>query len=122
MENDALLIVGHGSRLAEAVAAFNQLVEAVAQRGVYARVIGAHLEFSRPDITSAVKTLRAEGYTQVRVLPYFLYDGKHTRHDIPEILREIGFLFPEMHFSIARPLGFDEAFVEILLKRAQETK
>jgi sirohydrochlorin ferrochelatase len=122
MENVALLIVGHGSRLSEAVAAFNQLVDAVAQKKIYGRVMGAHLEFARPDITTAVKTLRAEGFAQVRVLPYFLYDGKHTRHDIPEILREIGFLFPEMHFSIARPLGFDEAFVEILLKRAQENE
>ena len=52
------------------------------------------------------------------IAPYFLYEGMHIKHDIPEIIGALSEKYREIRFTIARPIGFEPVMAEIILKRA----
>ena len=121
MKNNALMIVGHGSRSADAVAEFEQVVACVAAKAVFGKVLGAHMELAKPSIEEVAAELHASGYTKVVVAPYFLFMGNHIKKDIPEILENIAQQYPDMEFNMAKPIGFEPMLADILLKRALES-
>lgn len=115
-----LLIVGHGSRSENAVAAFSQVVDEVRSRGVFGIVEGAHMELAEPGIEDAARSLYEHGVREVVVAPYFLYEGMHLKKDIPELILVLSEKYPDMNFRIARPIGFEPVLADILIKRAGE--
>lgn len=120
MKNKALMIVGHGSRSADAVHEFDQVVACVADKNIYGKVMGAHMELAKPSIEDVAADLHTAGFTQVVVAPYFLFMGNHIKNDIPEILHNVSQQYPSMHFAMAKPIGFEPMLADILLKRALE--
>ena len=122
MNQRALLIIGHGSKSRDAVDVFEKIVEATAERKTYARVMGAHMELAVPSIEEASDILYKEGFKEVVVVPYFLFEGNHIKFDIPEIFLNIQKTYPDLNFTLAKPIGFEPSMVDILLRRAKETE
>jgi sirohydrochlorin ferrochelatase len=116
----AIIIVDHGSRLAES----NRMLEALA--GLFARrfaekydiVEPAHMELAEPSIGTAYANCANRGAKRIVVLPFFLGPGKHWTQDIPRITAEAAAGFPNTRYHVAPTLGIDELILDLLGKRA----
>ncbi len=80
-----VLLVAHGSRLASANEAHEQLCTAVSERADL-EVRPAFLELAEPSIPDAIDAAVSDGARTVRVLPHFLHLGRHLREDIPQLV------------------------------------
>ncbi len=117
-----ILLVGHGSRSAEAQQVFTQIIEALRNR-LQTEVEGCSMEISEPFIPETVEKMVQKGVRHITVLPYFLYSGIHIKEDIPEILKEIKEKHKELEITMAEPLGYHNTLIDILVERlAGETR
>ncbi len=105
MTRPALLIVGHGTKSADGVAQFMELVERTAKAAPVVDVEGGFLELAPPPIQDAVARLVAQGHTTVDVVPLVLVAAGHSKGDIPAALEREKLRHPGLSFRYARPLG-----------------
>jgi sirohydrochlorin cobaltochelatase len=54
----------------------------------------------------------------VRVLPYFLSEGRHSREDIPRMVAEAARAHPALMVTVAPALGPHDLLARLLLERA----
>ncbi len=112
-----LLVVGHGSRRAEA----NEVVHAVA--GLLAArlpewvVQAAFLELLSPTIAEGYAALVAAGCGRVVAHPYFLFPGNHSTVDIPAALRAAEAEHGSLPWTVTAPLDLDPRIVDVVLDR-----
>ena len=115
----AILIVDHGSRLADANAVLESVAEAVRRRRSDLHVEVAHMELAAPSLADALGRC-AERAEEVVVVPYFLGPGRHTTRDIPRMVEEARREHPGVRVVVSDPLGFDERLVDVVLARADD--
>lgn len=115
---NALLMVAHGSRHAEANAEIHRLVHRIAKHTPLVAL--AFLEIAPPTLDDALAELVAAGATQIVVLPYFLAAGRHTTRDIPYQINQAKAKHPQIGFEILPHLGalpgMDALILDSLLK------
>ena len=116
-----ILIIGHGSKSAEAVLQFSQIVDLVRSKSPAACVEGAHMELAEPGIPEMVVKMVNAGVTSIVAVPYFLYLGNHIKQDIPELLATEEKRHPQVTFTLAKPIGVEPLLADILVKRYEET-
>jgi sirohydrochlorin ferrochelatase len=116
----ALLVVGHGSKSKDAVAVFNRIIEEIRGKSSFDFVEGAHMELSSPGINETVDNLVSKGASTIIIGPYFLYEGMHIKRDIPDIISGMSKKYPDIIFTLAKPIGFEPVLADIILKRAQD--
>lgn len=115
----AWLVVAHGSRNPDLVAAHAEVCDAIgAKVGSRVTVRPAYLELTEPSIPDAVDQAVAEGAGHVVLVPYFLHVGNHTLRDIPAILADASRRHPEVRLTLAEHLGFDQRLVDLAIDRA----
>lgn len=122
MTRRGIILVDHGSRLAES----NLLVEKVA--GAFQVrysdrlniVEPAHMELAEPSIATAFGRCVDRGASEVIVLPYFLGPGRHWTTDIPALTAAAAARHPGISFRIAPTLGLDDLMLELLFKRLDQ--
>lgn len=117
-----VIIVDHGSRMAESNALIDVVVQSFAARfaALYAIVEPAHMELAEPSIGTAFDRCVVRGARQVLVAPFFLGPGAHWQHDIPRLTAEAAARHPGIDYHIAPPLGVDELILDLLAKRLRE--
>lgn len=98
----AVLLLSHGSRDPRARYVADELVSAVAA-GTGLAVRAAHLDFTTPDPVVALRSLAADGFTSVRLVPLLFTPGYHLTHDVPQAVAESG-VTGRMRVSVAPPL------------------
>jgi sirohydrochlorin cobaltochelatase len=114
-----LLVVGHGSRRAEA----NEVVVAVATE-MAGRLPGwvvrpAFLEIAAPGIAAGYAALVAAGAGRIVVHPYFLYPGNHSTSDIPAALRAAAAEHGEVPWVLTEPLNLDPRICDVVADRVR---
>lgn len=114
-----VVLVAHGSRAEAANDAHRAMSERVATAGGVP-VVPAFLELAEPSIGEGIDRAVELGATTVRVIPYFLYPGRHVRDDIPRIVAEAA----ERHgaaatIELAAHVGDDPRMVQLLAELAQ---
>src|SRR5438876_5212317 len=116
-----IIIVDHGSRLAESNEMLEEIARLFAQRfkDKYDIVEPAHMEIAEPSIASAYAKCAQRGAKRIIVCPFFLGPGKHWTTDIPELTAAAAKNFPQTEFRIADPLGIDDLMLDLLDKRIQ---
>jgi len=117
---NAILLIAHGSRRAEANADVNHLADRIRERGVYPCVETAYLELAEPNIETGGVRCVEHGATNVTLLPYFLSPGVHVREDLIEARDILAKRFPMVTFRLAEPLGRHPLLIDIVEQRAQE--
>ena len=114
-----VIIVDHGSRLAES----NRLLEEVARQfgqrfaDRFQIVEPAHMELCEPSIATAYARCVQRGARRVVVCPFFLGPGKHWTQDIPRLTAEAAAGFPGTQYHVTPTLGVDDLILELLNKR-----
>lgn len=117
---NALLLIAHGSRRAEANADLEFMAAAMRDRGRYGFVQVAYLELTEPDIPTGAARCVEAGAHRVTMLPYFLSPGVHVRRDLENFRLELSARHPATRFLLAEPLGRHPLLVDIVETRARE--
>jgi len=117
---DAILLVDHGSRRAEANDKLEELERALqlhlAALGQSVLVAHAHMELAEPSIESAVQACVLRGVTSIVCVPCFLARGRHVTTDIPEQFATALAPYPGLAFRMAAPLSEQPGFLELLAR------
>lgn len=113
-----VLLIDHGSRRAEANAQLLDMARRVAARlPPETPLATAHLDVCPPTIADGIAALLAQGVDDLRVLPYFLADGRHLQQDIPAQVRAALAARPQVRVAIGAALGPDDVLAGLLLVR-----
>lgn len=118
--NDAILLLGHGSRLTEANSALKQMAHLVREMGEVPLVEIAFLQFAKPDFFAGVSTCVKKGAKKIIIHPYFLYKGRHFYEDIVEMIEEARRRYGKIEFILTEPLGVHENIAKVVLERAKK--
>ena len=116
-----VLIVGHGSRRAEANQDVRNAARLIGARGGFSLVKAAFLEIEYPNISEGFESLVQRGAQTVIVHPYFLSPGRHTRGDLPREVNAVAGCFPRVSYQITEPLSAHPLVIEASLERIFET-
>ncbi len=116
---DALLLIGHGSRDAEAVAEYQQFAAALADR-LQLPVHPCFLEFADPPIAAGIRTCVEAKAKHVVALPLFLGPAGHQKNDVPTIINWAKNEWPDLQIKYGTPLGAQPQIINVLAQRAAE--
>jgi sirohydrochlorin cobaltochelatase len=84
--NTGIMVCGHGSRDAGAVAEFEKLVVAIRDRADDTPVEYGFLEFATPIIRDGLVNLVGQGVKDILAVPGMLFAAGHAKNDIPSVL------------------------------------
>ena len=116
-----ILIVGHGSRRAEANEDVRTAAHRIGERGGFALIEAAFLEIERPTIAEGFGRLIERGAREIIIHPYFLSPGRHTRGDLPREVSQIAAVHPDVSYRITEPLSAHRLVIEASIERIHET-
>jgi len=115
-----ILILAHGSRQKETEETLNS-VAAMLKQEVEAEIIEtAFLQFSEKNLFEGLKSLTQKGATDIKIVPYFLFEGVHIKEDIPNEIGEFKKDNPNIKIQLGRTLGADKRLALILKDRVLE--
>jgi sirohydrochlorin cobaltochelatase len=112
MPGAGLILFAHGSRDGRWAEPFERLRERVAGSVPGAQVVLAYLELMPPDLSTAAGGLSAAGCKVIVVVPVFLGQGGHVRHDLPLLVQSAAARHPECEFRLAGAAGEDDAVLD----------
>jgi sirohydrochlorin cobaltochelatase len=118
-QSDALLLIGHGSRDAEAISEYYHFADTLACR-LHLPVYPCFLEFADPPIAEGIRACVEAGARRVVALPLFLGPAGHQKNDVPAILNWAKTQWPQVYFKYGVPLGAQPQIISVLAQRAQE--
>ncbi|MCT1426937.1 MULTISPECIES: sirohydrochlorin chelatase [Corynebacterium] len=110
----ALITLSHGSRKPGAAAGIERLTQATGVRPARA----AHLEFNRPDLTTAALELAQLGETDAIVVPLLFTQGYHQRVDVPRALADAS-QAAHLSLHLTAGLGTGEDVARVLASRTR---
>jgi len=121
MPKQEIIIIGHGSRNAEAVAEFKQFAAALAIH-LDKPVSPCFLELADPEMNvvlhNAAHRIGTGG--ELLILPMFLGTAFHMKAEISEAVEHIQEDFPDLHVHYSTALGVHRKLVELLKVRVEE--
>lgn len=103
MSPSAVILFAHGAREAEWARPFERVRDSLRSEGL--RVELAYLEIMTPSLEDAVRVLVAQGIRAVTVVPLFLAQGRHLKHQLPEMIAALRRDNPTMEFRVTPALG-----------------
>jgi sirohydrochlorin cobaltochelatase len=102
-----VMICGHGSRDAQAVAEFAAVAHTLAHQLPYEHVEHGYLEFARPVLREGLDKLVAAGCTRILAVPAMLFAAGHAKNDIPSVLNAYAAERPGLTIDYGRELAID---------------
>jgi uroporphyrin-III C-methyltransferase len=117
----AVLVVGHGSRRAEANADVHEAAVRIGERGGFGLVESAFLEIEHPNVCEGFERLVQRGASDITVHPYFLSPGRHTRGDIPVEVSKAASRHPGINYRITEPLSAHPLVIDASVERIFES-
>ncbi|MCM0083981.1 CbiX/SirB N-terminal domain-containing protein [Geomonas sp. Red32] len=119
--NTAILLLAHGSRIAEANDAARDIAAMVKDMTKYDIVEVAFREQHLPNIQMGIDNCVAQGAKRILMVPYFLYMGAHVQEDLPEEMEVAQQRHPGIQMVLGRHLGAHPKLAEIVVERIAET-
>lgn len=116
----AVLYVGHGTRLRKGVDEALQFIEETKSHIDVTIQETAFLELINPDILEGVAQCVKKGATSIAIVPILLLTAQHAIEDIPAEIEKVKKRFPHVTFSIGRPFGIHKALIETVYERIIE--
>lgn len=113
----AILLMGHGSRVAEANQALFAIADMVQAQKPDMLVEVAFRELHPPDIQTGIDRCVERGAERVLLYPYFLFLGAHVREDLPAEMTTARRRYPQLLLAIGDPLGVHPKLGEIVCER-----
>lgn len=118
---DAIILIGHDSRVPGATQSMEQVARALQASGRYVQVTVCKFSRRSSLFSETLAHLVQQGAKRVLVQPYFLNEGVHIKCDIPNMMQDIGKEHPDVQLVMGMPLGFDRLLVDLVAKRIDES-
>jgi sirohydrochlorin cobaltochelatase len=118
-ENFGVMLCGHGSRDAGAVAEFANLATKLRARFEWPVEYG-YLEFATPIIREGLEKLSAAGARHILAVPGMLFAAGHAKNDIPSVLNTWAASRPGLRIQYGRELGIDPKMIAAAGARIRE--
>lgn len=115
-----VLLLAHGSRedKTERTMAF---IRAQVQRELDIPLVEeAYLQFRPINLEAGICRLMEQGADDIKVVPYFLFEGVHIKEDIPAELARIQEKYPSLRLTLGATLGADPRLAQVLADRIRE--
>ena len=119
-DQTGIMLCGHGSRDANAVAEFEALASRIRERLPGRDVEFGFLEFARPIIRDGLDKLGARGVTDVLAVPGMLFAAGHAKNDIPSVLNTYQAQHPGVTIRYGRELAIDPKLLRAAGARIDE--
>jgi sirohydrochlorin ferrochelatase len=116
----AILLMAHGSRIAEANDAALEIAAQVKQMTGYDIVEVSFREQHLPNIQAGIDACVAQGAQRVLLMPYFLFVGAHVQEDLPAEMAEAKRRYPQVEFAMGKHLGAHRKLAEVVVERVAE--
>ena len=117
----AILMMAHGSRIAEANDAAYHVADMVQELTGFEIVEVSFRELHEPNIQSGIDACVAKGAERILLMPYFLFMGAHVQHDLPEEIAEAQKRYPGLIMEMGGHLGVHRKLAEIEAERIGES-
>jgi sirohydrochlorin ferrochelatase len=117
----AILMMAHGSRIAEANDAAREVAAMVQEMTGFEIVEVSFRELHEPNIQQGIDTCVARGAGRILLMPYFLFMGAHVQHDLPEEIEEAKKRHPSLVMEMGGHLGAHRKLAEIETERIGES-
>ena len=117
----ALLMMAHGSRIAEANDAAREVAAMVREMTGFEIVEVSFREMHEPNIQQGIDACVARGAERILLMPYFLFPGAHVLHDLPEEIAEAKKRHPGLVMEMGGHLGAHRKLAEIEAERIGES-
>jgi precorrin isomerase len=118
---DAVILLGHGSRVPGANRSMLRVAAALKEKGRYANVETCNMSRLGPHFEETFEKCVQTGARKVLLLPYFLNEGLHMKLDIPAKMQEAVRRHPHVKLVFGKNLGFDPLLVRLTEKRIEES-
>jgi precorrin-8X/cobalt-precorrin-8 methylmutase len=122
MRNEAIILMGHGSRVPGAGKDMEEVAERLKEKYGYPWVEICFASRLGPHFPEVFEKCVKQGAKRVLVIPYFLHAGLHLRLDIPEMMQKEAKKFPYVKLILGKSLGFGEGLVNVVKQRIEESK
>jgi len=109
MSSSAVILFAHGARDPEWARPFKSLRDRLCAAGTRAEL--AFLEVMSPSLDEAAARFAGEGFQTVTVVPLFLAQGGHLKHDLPLMLARIRERHAKTEFRVTPALGDSQEVV-----------
>ena len=117
----AILMMAHGSRIAEANDAAREVAAMVQEMTGLEIVEVSFRELHEPNIQQGIDNCVARGAERILLMPYFLFMGAHVQHDLPEEIEEAQTRYPGLIMEMGEHLGAHRKLAEIESERIGES-
>ncbi len=108
---DGYILLSHGSKVKASNEANFEVLHKLKKN--IQNIELAFLELAEPDFENAVKLLKDEGVTSIKVLPLFLAPGKHVREDIPSLREECSKKY-NIEITVLEHIGANSGYVKLI--------
>jgi Uncharacterized conserved protein len=115
-----VLVLAHGSRKNETEITMEKIMGYVREELKIELICAAYMEFRSASMESGLLELMQKGADDIRVVPYFLFEGMHIREDIPQAIASFREKYPEVHVTLGNTLGPDRRLANVLADRIRE--
>jgi sirohydrochlorin ferrochelatase len=116
----AILLMAHGSRIAEANDAVNEIARMVKNFAGYEIVEVSFRENHSPTIQEGIDACVAQGAQRILLVPYFLYLGAHVQEDLPKEMDAARQRHPGIEMAMGRHLGVHKRLAKLVIDRIEE--
>jgi len=120
MNSTAILLMAHGSRIAEANDAAREVATMVQEMTGQEIVEVSFRELHEPNIQQGIDNCVARGAKKILLIPYFLFMGAHVQHDLPEEIATAQKRHPGLEMVMGPHLGVHRKLAEIVSERIAE--
>ncbi len=117
----AILMMAHGSRIAEANDAAREVAAMVKEMTGFEIVEVSFREMHEPNIQQGIAACVERGAGRILLMPYFLFMGAHVLHDLPEEIAEAKKRYPDLQMEMGGHLGAHRKLAEIEAERIGES-
>lgn len=118
--NKGILILAHGSREKSTEKTLAWIVSALKKKLGAIPLETAYLQFCDVNLEKGLDRLVEQGAVDIKVIPYFLFDGVHIKEDIPEEIRAYLKKKSGIRITFGETLGADTRLADILLDRVNK--
>lgn len=115
-----ILILAHGSREKSTEDTLVEIILQLKEEMMEYLIESAYLQFSEMNLEAGLNKLVAQGADDIKVIPYFLFDGVHIKEDIPKEIEEYLEDKKGIKISMGKTLGTDPRLAMILTDRVRE--
>ena len=118
----AIIILGHGSRQADADSTIRRIAADIRSIGGFEIVAHAFLQHTRPGPEEALEQCVKEGADMIVIVPFFLQPGGHVSKDVPALLQKARGSYPRVAIHVTEFVGSHPLMARIVADLAEKSQ